>query len=314
MLSLPDFREKQILFVNGSDVKKDKLKFANENIRLEREEKIKDQVSCHKIFALFVIGDCSLTTVLIRNCQKYGVSVFLLKYNFETYARIISSAEGNYLLRMKQYRMKNELEIAKKLVSNKMRNQIFLLEKNEKKSAVDYLTGLMDKITLAKNGKNLLGLEGSASKFFFQNYFLDMGWKKRMPRTKIDIANTLLDLGYTLLFNFIDGMLGAYGFDAYKGFYHKLFFQRKSLTCDLAEPFRAIIDKQLLKSYHLSQINQKDFRFINGRYGISYDNQNKYLEIFSQTIMEKKERIFSYVRDFYYFIMNDSEFPVFQME
>lgn len=314
MLSLPDFREKQILFVQGKDIEKDKIKFSNDNICLTREDKIQNQVSLHKIFVLFVFGECSLTTVLIKNCQKYGVSVFLMKDNFETYASIVSTAEGNYLLRMKQYQIDKELEIAKKIISNKLTNQIFLLEQNKKESATDYLKGLKNKIGSVIDGYDLLGLEGCASKFFFQNYFEELDWFKRMPRTKIDIANTLLDLGYTLLFNFVDSLLGLYGFDLYKGFYHKLFFQRKSLTCDLVEPVRAIIDKQLLKSYHLGQINKKDFKLIKGRYEISYQVQKKYLEIFSRAIMDNKEKIFSYVRNFYYFVMKNSEFPEFKMQ
>ena len=151
-------------------------------------------------------------------------------------------------------------------------------------------------------------------KNFFKQYFDKIGWYKRMPRAKTDIINVLMDLGYTMLFNFIDGLLGIYGFDTYKGFYHKLFFQRKSLVCDLVEPFRCIIDKQILKSYNLDQINKKDFKFIKGKYGISYDDQNKYLEIFAQSIMDNKEEIFSYIKNFYYFIMNNSELPIFKIK
>ena len=52
-----------------------------------------------------------------------------------------------------------------------------------------------------------------------------------------------MDIGYTYLFNFIDALLRLYGFDTYLGFYHKEFYQRKSLVCDVVEPFRCIIDK-----------------------------------------------------------------------
>ena len=269
MLTLPDFKEKQILFIKGK-YKEEKIKFLNENICLTRFDKIENQVSCHKIFAIFIIGDCSLTTVLIRKCQEYGISIFLLKNNFLNYAKIISFAEGNYLLRMKQYSLKNELEIAKMIVNNKIENYINLLKKNKKtKKCILYLNEIKNKISLIENSQDILGIEGMASKFFFQNYFEDLGWYKRMPQTKVDIINTLMDLGYTILFNFINSLLGLYGFDTYKGFYHKLFFQRKSLVCDLIEPFRAIIDKQILKSYNLKQINKKDFKFINGRYNLS---------------------------------------------
>ncbi|MFH1462329.1 MAG: type V CRISPR-associated endonuclease Cas1 [bacterium] len=314
MLSLPDFREKQILFISGKNAEKDKIKFSNDNICLLKENKIENQVSCYKIFALFVVGDCSLTTVLMRNCQKYGVSLFLMKNNFETYAFVISIAEGNYLLRTKQYEFKEDLEIAKKIVANKIHNQIILLEKDKKQRAADYLKNLKIKIPLIDDTKDLLGIEGCASKFFFQNYFRELGWVKRMPRTKIDIVNTLMDLGYTILFNFIDGLLGVYGFDAYKGFYHKLFFQRKSLVCDMMEPFRCLIDKQILKSCHLGQINKNDFKLSKGKFILNYETQRKYLEFFSTAIMDKKEAIFCYTKDFYYFLMNDSQFPEFKID
>lgn len=313
MLSFPDFKEKQILFITGKDVERNKIKFSNDNICLTKYDQIENQVSCHKIFALFIIGDCSLTTVLIRNCKKYGISLFLLKNNFEVYGKVISIAEGNYLLREKQYFFKNDLEVAKRIISNKIANQIFLLKQLNNQIAVDYLYNLKIKINSVLNNQDLLGLEGCASKYFFQNYFNDIHWFKRMPRTKVDIPNLLLDLGYSLLFNFIDSLLGIYGFDTYRGFYHKLFFQRKSLTCDLIEPVRSLIDKQLLKSYHLNQINKKDFKFTKNKYILSYQNQRKYIEIFSESIMRNKEKLFLYIRDFYYFIMNDSEFPIFQI-
>ena len=62
-------------------------------------------------------------------------------------------------------------------------------------------------------------------------------------------------------FNCMDSLLRLYGFDTYKGFYHKLFFQRKSLACDVMEPFRCVIDKQILKAFNLGQIDEKILRW-----------------------------------------------------
>jgi CRISPR-associated protein Cas1 len=232
------------------------------------------------------------------------------------YGRIISLAEGNYLLREKQYAIgeTEELDKAKKSVANKIFNQIILLENSDGKGAAIFLEGIKSKIGAAQNPKDLLGLEGSASKFFFQSYFKELGWKRRAPRSKIDIPNYLMDIGYTMMFNFCDAMLGIYGFDAYKGFYHKLFFQRKSLACDIMEPFRSVIDKQILKSYHLGQIKEKDFKISKGVYGLGFEEQKIYLEIFAAAIMERKEEIFCYVRDYYYHTMNGSDFPEFKIK
>jgi len=313
MLSLPDFREKQLLFITAQEAADNKIRFKNENVCLVRDDKIINQLSCHKILGIFIIGDFSITTVLIRNCQKYGVSLFLLKNNFELYASIIATASGNYLLRQKQYAVTEELIIAKHFVANKISNQYKLLSKLNKKN--DYkqeFEQIKNNIQIVADNQELLGIEGNLSKRFFSQYFSEINWYKRLPRTKVDITNLLLDLGYTLLFNFIDALLGLYGFDNYKGFYHKLFFQRKSLVCDMMEPFRCIIDYQILKSYHLKQIDKKDFKARSGKYELPFDKQQKYLQVFSAAIMERKEEIFNYVRQFYYCIINDTNnYPTF---
>ncbi|PIP17918.1 MAG: CRISPR-associated endonuclease Cas1, partial [Parcubacteria group bacterium CG23_combo_of_CG06-09_8_20_14_all_35_9] len=203
MLSLPDFREKQLLFITAQEAADNKIRFKNENVCLVRDDKIINQLSCHKILGIFIIGDFSITTVLIRNCQKYGVSLFLLKNNFELYASIIATASGNYLLRQKQYAVTEELIIAKHFVANKISNQYKLLSKLNKKN--DYkqeFEQIKNNIQIVADNQELLGIEGNLSKRFFSQYFSEINWYKRLPRTKVDITNLLLDLGYTLLFNF----------------------------------------------------------------------------------------------------------------
>ncbi|MCM8787639.1 MAG: type V CRISPR-associated endonuclease Cas1 [Candidatus Omnitrophica bacterium] len=316
MLSLPDFKEKQLLFITAQEATDNIIRFKNENICLVRDGKIINQLSCHKVFAVFIIGDCSITTVLIRNCQRYGVSLFLLKNNLGLYAQVIATADGNYLLRQKQYAITDDLTIAKHIVINKISNQYKLLSKIDKENNYQReFEQIKNNIQIVADNQELLGIEGNLSKKFFSQYFSEIDWYKRLPQTKVDAVNLLLDLGYTLLFNFIDALLGLYGFDNYKGFYHKLFFQRKSLVCDIMEPFRCIIDYQILKSYHLKQIDKKDFRARGGRYELLFDKQQKYLQIFSSAIIERKEQIFNYVRQFYYCIINDTNnYPIFDFQ
>jgi len=316
MLSLPDFKEKQILFVNSKDAEIEKIKILNDNICLSKNGKIENRISCHKIFALFIVGDCSITSVLVRKCADYGVSIFLLKDNFLNYARILSQAEGNYLLREKQYLLNEDQELAaaKILVANKIANQIYLLEKNDGKEPALWVEGIKNSIIKTRSAKDLLGFEGAAGKFFFQEYFKNLGWKRRLPRAKTDIANYLMDIGYTMMFNFTEAMLGIYGFDSYKGIYHRLFFQRKSLACDLMEPFRCVVDKQILKSYNLGQIKASDFKLRKGGLSLGFDAQKKYVGIFADAIMDRKEDIFCYVRDYYYWMMNGSSFPEFKLK
>lgn len=315
MLSLPDFREKKILFVFGDKDMNNKLKFWNDNIRLFQDDKPVNQISCHKVLAVFIYGECSITSVLIRNCMKYGISLILTRNNFDVYACIGAGAEGNTLLRQQQYAFSDDFELAKNLVKNKVHNQFVLLAKAKKiKTPMKLYKEAAKKIDVVLDEKSLLGLEGSYTKNYFQQYFEDLNWHRRMPRAKSDELNVLMDIGYTLLFNFMDAILRLYGFDVYKGFYHKLFFQRKSLACDMIEPFRCLIDASLLKMYNLKQLDRKDFKLSRGRVFLPYNKQGKYLRIFSDIIMDHKEDMYDYARTFYYSLINEQkELPFFQL-
>ena len=316
MLSLPDFKEKQILVVSIDRDKENDLKFANDNIVFFQDGEVKNRLSCYKVLSVFIIGDFTITSVLIRKAMEFGISIFLLKYNLEQYASIGAQAEGNYLLRQNQYSVSNDkaLEISRFLVSNKIANQFILLKKHKSTNLDKKEKEVFHKLSKADSIDSLRGVEGSLARMFFREYFDELGWYRRQPRTKVDIYNILLDIGYSLLFNYIDCLLRLFGFDVYKGFYHQLFFQRKSLTCDLVEPFRCIIDKSLLKAYHLNQINKKDFKFQKGRFTLSYKKSDKYIKIFLQEIMRQREDIYSYVKGFYDFFQHGGQFPNFKIK
>jgi CRISPR-associated protein Cas1 len=166
----------------------------------------------------------------------------------------------------------------------------------------------------ASEVQELLGMEGSASKIFFPAYFRQLNWKRREPRTKRDINNLLLDIGYTYIFNFIEAMTAIYGFDIYCGVYHTFFYQRKSLICDMVEPFRCIIDQRLRKAHNLNQIDSDDFFVKNSQYMLKYKSQSKYTKLFMKDILEHKKEIFLYIQSYYRWFIKDKpqdQFPVF---
>lgn len=60
MLSKPDFVQKSIMVIHSYDVKN--IRFHNENILVEDDVKIKNQASLHKLFAIFLIGEATIST------------------------------------------------------------------------------------------------------------------------------------------------------------------------------------------------------------------------------------------------------------
>lgn len=301
MFTLPDFKQKQILFIDTRLYEGEtKIKFVNENIVFYKDEKIINRASCYVVMSIFIIGEISITSKIIKKSKEFGISIFLMNSSMELYAEINYTTESNYLIRRQQYLMteEKELDLAKFFVVNKIKNQFRLIKQNDNKNKL-----FIDKINTLNNFDSLRGVEGLVAKNFFKDYFVDMNWKRREPRVKGDVYNLLLDIGYTRLFNFVETILRLYGFDVYKGFYHKLFFARKSLVSDVMEPFRCIIDKKLLKMHNLKQIKPEDFKIKNGKYILEWEKSYYYHKLFMEEIMDRKEEIFLFVQAYYRHIM-----------
>ncbi|MBW7959920.1 CRISPR-associated endonuclease Cas1 [Patescibacteria group bacterium] len=317
MITLPDFKQKKILTVIAEYGQKNLLQLRNDNIRFIRDEVLVDQISLHLIFAVLIIGDMTITTSLIKKLSQNGISILFLNHNLSIKASAMTGVEGNYLLREKQYLDTNALEISKNFVINKIRSQEKILKLTGKQYEVEVFKKTIQSIADLSSNDELLGNEGNISKIYFGILFSEIEWVRRAPQTKLDIPNLLLDIGYSYLFNYCDALLKVFGFDTYKGYYHQLFFQRKSLSCDVMEPMRPIIDYQLLKSYHLGQIKPKDFAFKNGRFEFKdgFKTSKLYSSIFLGIINERKNDIYKYILGFYRYVMDNKKykFPEFKV-
>ncbi|WP_314813750.1 CRISPR-associated endonuclease Cas1, partial [Porphyromonas endodontalis] len=121
----------------------------------------------------------------------------------------------------------------------------------------------------------------------------------RRPRIKCDALNATLDIGYTILFNYVECFLRMFGFDLYVGVFHRLWFRRKSLVCDLMEPFRCIIDKTVRAAYNHNLFSPKDFEVHKGEYVLKHEKNQDYCKVFFDALIPYKMEVFRYVRQYY---------------
>ncbi|MDY5768485.1 MAG: type V CRISPR-associated endonuclease Cas1 [Alloprevotella sp.] len=268
-----------------------------------------------KILALFVIGHFTLTTPLIDKCKRHGVALVVVKPNLRPVFYWADEAEANYLLRKRQYEYDGrDLQVARAIVRNKIANQAAALQKTRRKDAATVAAlaqcrEAWEAVPLAHDSTGLMGLEGSVSKAYFAAYFQSMDWQGRHPRMKTDPLNVVLDIGYTLLFNFVECFLRMFGFDLYVGVYHKLWFKRKSLVCDIIEPFRCIVDHTVLLAFNRRQFSEKDFCCIKQEYHLKYERCAAYYQVFFESLIAYKQEIFKYVQSYYRCFMGRKSLP-----
>jgi CRISPR-associated protein Cas1 len=321
MMSTRDFEHKQIAFVFTDE--EEKISFKNDNLIVtDRDGKIKHQSTCYRLFALFICGNYSLTTGVVDKSKKFGFTIVFMTPNLRVTSIMPAKAEGNVLLRQKQY-FYNQTDIGAYIISNKLHNQNFLLKRKRSKTEHEKMIieklDEYEKIVLAPglSLQEIMGIEGIGAKIYFNSLFSAYDWKSRQPRVKNDITNTLMDIGYTILFNIINALLEMYGFDVYVGVLHTQFFHRKSLVCDLEEPFRPIVDSAILKALNLGQVKEKDFWKKQNQYILPWKNSKKYVGIILEAILEYRNEIFIYLQNYYRAFMREKpiqEFPVFYME
>lgn len=313
MFTNKDIEYRSIFVINC--INERDLRVSNGELLLEdvEERKTLTKMPFQKILALFVIGHIRITTPLIDKCKKFNVALIVVNQSFRPVFYWANSAEANYLLRQKQYAFsKDDISIAKALVNNKITNQIETLKKTRKtdavtKSAIEVCNDCKSKLSSINQYNSLMGIEGLAAKEYFSAFFQDFNWDSRKPRVKCDALNATLDIGYTILFNYIECFVRMFGFDPYIGVYHRLWFKRKSLICDLMEPFRCIIDKAVRTAYNRRQFSERDFDVIKGEYKLKIQKNSDYCRLFYDALIPFKTETFKYVQAYYRCFMRNAE-------
>ncbi len=313
MLDIPSFSKRQTIFLHA--VSGEKLSFRNDNIIISSKEgDIIHQSSCYRLFIIFILGNTSITSVLIEKARKFGFFICLMKSSTRVVEMFGYNLDGNTLLKKLQYEY-HSLDIAKAIIRNKIINQRIALEKlrlkgDQVKESVELLNAHSETVNATNdNLLNLLGIEGSAARTYFRIMFDFPEWTGRKPRIKSDYINAILDIGYTVLFNFIEAILCCFGFDVYQGVLHQNFYMRKSLVCDIIEPFRPLIDLQVRKSIKLKQFKEEDFTVRNKKFQLDFQYSKKYTKVFLEVILNNKEDIFMYIRSYYRFFVKRVSVP-----
>lgn len=323
MFTSKDVQFRSVFVINCIDKRKMRVQSGELVLEEEREgvTKTLTKMPFQKILALFVVGNITITTPLIDKCKRFNVALIVVKPNLRPVFYWSNAAEANYLLRKKQYQFdKDDISIAKILVENKIKNQLALLQKTRKtdlktQQAKQICQESISMLEEIDDYNQLMGMEGWVAKHFFSTYFQQYDWSRRMPRVKPDFINATLDIGYTILFNYIECFVRMFGFDIYVGVYHRLWFKRKSLICDLMEPFRCIVENTLRNALNRKQCKESDFQVVKNEYKLKIENNATYQRLFFDALIVYKKEVFLYVQKYYRAFMkgNLSGYPSFNI-
>lgn len=252
-------------------------------IQVREKEAVVQEIRLGELTQVNLFGNVQLSTQALQSFCAAEIPVCYFSQGGWFYGITTGLNSRNVMLRRTQFRSADNpalaLELARTLVSGKIRNQRTLLQRNHLEPpavALRQLKQLADRALEAGSGESLLGVEGAAARLYFEHFagmlkpdedgFSDgagefsFDFRTRNRRPPRDPVNALLSLAYSLLTKDLTVTCQAMGFDAYWGFYHQPRFGRPALALDLMEPFRPLIaDSAVLSAINTRMVTPADF-------------------------------------------------------
>jgi CRISPR-associated protein Cas1 len=245
----------------------------NEGIEVRKQGELLYKIPLIGLERLVIIGYSQVTTQALTTLSAQGIDVVYLSRNGQVLFTLRTPTSDNVFLRLAQMKRFEDkpycLHLAKQLVTAKLSSQIGFIKDHRWtgdfnwKSRTNTIDTLTHQLDTCQNPDELRGMEGSASRTYFECFgtmLTKMSFSGRSRRPANDQVNAMLNFGYTLLTNECAYTVETAGLDPAIGFLHGLTYGRQSLALDVVELFRVdIVDRLVVRLVNWGMLRDSDF-------------------------------------------------------
>ncbi len=296
-----------LLFVNEDGVI---IGVDGSRLTLKYKDGLLRSIPVETVDSITILGQSQLTTQCVKTCLEKGIPTAFFSKGGKYFGHLQSTGHVNAPLQRKQcslYEKEFALNLSKRLINAKLRNQIVVLRRYEKSTGIDVSRQInmmrvcRGKTVSSKTLPELMGYEGQGAKAYFEGLAelveKDFRFHGRTKRPPMDEFNSMISLGYSILMNELYAVIEMKGLNPYFGFLHRDKERHPTLASDLMEEWRAVIvDSMVMSLINGHEIQKTDF-IINGDEPGCYLTRNG-LKIFLNKLNNKlqtKTRYLSYV-------------------
>lgn len=278
---------KLIINEYGSYLSKKENRFV---IKLKEKQ---EEFSADKIEQILISSPSLISEGAVRLAIEKNIDIVYTNYYGKPYARIYPCTLGGTTLtrreQAKAYFNDKGNEIVKRILEAKLKNQLFLIRRlnktrnnlfvNELKQCEENINkfNLIKVKSIDKSRDSLLGYEGYAAKIYFSCLKQIVPFKEREPKSN-DIFNMCLNYGYGILYSEIERACVLSGLDPYLGFLHMDRYGKPSMTLDLIEQFRPLIDRAIINLFVQKRISDKDKEEVGEAILLTKEGRTKIIE------------------------------------
>lgn len=276
---------------------------SGEVLEIRERKKITQKARVNEISQVNLFGSIQLTAAALQGLCWAEKPVAHFSFGGWFYGLTQGLGLKNVFLRRDQFDRAHDtrfcLRVSCDLVATKIRNQRTMLRRNHVEPpahVLERLKRLAQDAGAAASLEELLGLEGSAARLYFENFngmikveaeknapvFVLKNRNRRPPR---DPVNALLSLAYSLLAKDLTIICHSIGFDPFIGYYHQPRFGRPALALDLMEGFRPLIaDSAVLNAINTRMVGPEDFLHVGEAVALTTAGRKGMIRAYEQRI------------------------------
>lgn len=235
-------------------------------------KEIIETIPLRRISEIMIMEKAVFSTALLKKCTENNIPLTITLGTGYYITTVKPDSKKYYDISYehgRRYYTLSETErlcIAKEFAAGKIQNYISLFRQKYIKGQYLFIEELEDTIRqIYQTGdvQQVRGYEGALTKKIYQklNDLIDheVFHIRKRDRGNPDRINSLLNLGYYLLFSRINAMVRAIGLNPYMGFLHSPEDNYESLVCDIEELFRSRIDRFIIRLINLGVVAKEDF-------------------------------------------------------
>jgi CRISPR-associated protein Cas1 len=278
-----------------------KVGYSENQITVQNDQKL-CQYPIENFDSVAIFGMPHLSTNFLRKMLEKKIDLQFFSQDGHYVGRLISpdnvSPQKQRLQANKTADDQFRLQITKQIIAAKIRNQMSLLRAylgdDQIKEELDQMQYSLEMLYYADAVNVCVGFEGNAAKSYFAGLQKivppDFHFQGRSTRPPKDPFNSMISLGYSILYKHISGAVIRCGLNPYFGFMHEDREGHMSLVSDLIEEWRAIIvDDTILQLIIRNEVNSE--MFSEGRNGgvyISRDGMQKVIFALGEKVIKSK--------------------------
>lgn len=274
-------------------------------ISIGRNNEVLMEVPLERVEDILLVNTVQVSSALITELLTRNIPLSWISGTGKFYGTLMSTESVDIMKHSKQFYLLEEkelyLRLSRKIIKAKTHNQLTVLRRYLRskpvaklESSIKNIIAISKHIDITDSYQELMGYEGYISRLYFEAIGAILpdpfSFTRRTKQPPKDPVNSMLSLGYTMLFNEMLSNIVATGLHPYVGCLHRIAKGHPALVSDLIEEWRApIVDSMVLALVRKNMITYDMFEITDEGCFLNPEARRIFLQSYNKKIQSNNQ-------------------------